>query len=95
METGSKMERLARGETNERVDMREALRWVNDFVDVAITYVPLDAQEAFLADVDARLGMSPARPSDARVFCTHGNVPERRAVARKRIRTKQGQDRTG
>lgn len=57
IEAGSKMERLARGETNERLDMREALRWVESFVDLALTHIPRDFHEAFLTDVDARLGL--------------------------------------
>jgi hypothetical protein len=60
MEAGSKMERLARGETSERVDMREAMKWVDGFLEVALTYVPVDAQDAFLADVDAQLGTGAA-----------------------------------
>jgi hypothetical protein len=52
-----RMERLARGETSERLDMREALKWVDQFVGVALTHVPVDSHEAFLADVDAQLGV--------------------------------------
>jgi hypothetical protein len=55
--TGAKMERLARGETDERVGMREAMAWVDGFIEVALAHLPLEAQEAFLLDVDARLGV--------------------------------------
>jgi hypothetical protein len=55
--TGAKLERLARGEPNERVGMREAMAWVAGFVEVALAHLPLEAQEAFLLDVDARLGV--------------------------------------
>jgi hypothetical protein len=58
METGAKLERQARGETPERVDMREAMIWVESFLDLALRYVPLERQDAFLADVDVRLGVA-------------------------------------
>jgi hypothetical protein len=56
--TGAKMERLARGESNERVGMREAMAWVDGFIEVALTHLPLEAHEGFFRDVDARLGVS-------------------------------------
>lgn len=57
MEIGSKMERLARGETTERVELREALAWVERFVDLALMYLPLESHEAFLAEVETKLGV--------------------------------------
>lgn len=57
MEIGAKLERLARGETTERVELREAMAWVERFIDLALAYLPLDSHEAFLADVEARLGV--------------------------------------
>ena len=57
VDTGAKMERLARGESTERVGMRDAMAWVDGFVEVALTHLPLEAHEAFLCDVDARLGV--------------------------------------
>jgi len=60
LEVGTKMERLARGETTERIDMQEAMAWVEGFVDLALGYIAMDSQEAFLADVNARLGVGGA-----------------------------------
>jgi hypothetical protein len=57
IEVGAKIERLARGESTERVGMREAMAWVDGFLGVALAHLPLDGQEAFLVDVDARLGI--------------------------------------
>lgn len=56
MDTGVKLELRARGEATERVEMREAIEWVERFVDVAMDYVPLDMQDAFLADVRSKIG---------------------------------------
>ncbi|MDP9224811.1 MAG: hypothetical protein M3P18_13365 [Actinomycetota bacterium] len=55
--TGAKLERLARGESNEQVGMREAMAWVEGFIEIALTHLPLEAHEGFLHDVDARLGV--------------------------------------
>lgn len=57
IETGAKMERLARGESTERLEVREALDWVEGFLDLALGYLPRESHDAFLADVDAKLGM--------------------------------------
>jgi hypothetical protein len=56
IEVGAKIERLARGESTERVGMREAMAWVDGFLEVALAHLPFEGQEAFLLDVDARLG---------------------------------------
>lgn len=58
MEIGVKIERHARGEGG--AGMREALAWTAAFVDLALGYLPSDAVDAFLADVDDRLGMGRA-----------------------------------
>lgn len=57
MEIGVKMERLARGEVTERLEVREAMEWVEGFIDLALGYLPREHHDAFLADVDARMGM--------------------------------------
>lgn len=56
-ETGAKMERLARGESTERIEVKEAMAWVEGFLDLALQYLPVASHEAFLVDVDARLGV--------------------------------------
>jgi hypothetical protein len=55
--TGAKIERLARGESTERVGMREAIAWVGCFVEIALAHLPPEAHEAFIDDGDARLGV--------------------------------------
>lgn len=54
----AKGERLARGETQNRVTRQEALAWVEGFVDLALAYLPMDSHEAFLRDVDEKLGLA-------------------------------------
>lgn len=56
METGTKLELRARGEATERIEMRDAVAWVEGFVDVALGYVPIEAHDAFLSDVKAKMG---------------------------------------
>jgi hypothetical protein len=67
LDSGSKLERLALGETTERLEVREAQKWVERMIPIALTYIPEDSHEAFLIDMDAVLGMgaglgSPAEP---------------------------------
>lgn len=57
IETGAKMERLARGESTERLEIREAMDWVEGFIDLSLSYLPRESHDAFLADVDAKLGL--------------------------------------
>lgn len=57
MREGAKLERLARGETTERLEVREAQRWVDRLLPIALTYIPDDSHEAFLVDVEAVLGL--------------------------------------
>lgn len=57
IETGAKMERLARGESTERLEVREALDWVEGFIELALGYLPRESHDAFLSDVDAKMGM--------------------------------------
>lgn len=65
MSEGAKLERLARGETTERLEVREAQRWVDRLLPIAMTYISEDSHEAFLTDVEAVLGLgagiAPAR----------------------------------
>lgn len=56
-ETGAKMERLARGESTERIEMKDAMAWLEGFIDVALQYLPIETHEAFLVDIDSRLGV--------------------------------------
>lgn len=60
IQVGSTLERLSRGESTERIEIREAQRWVDTFTEVALMYIPQDAQDAFLMDVDAKLGLGVA-----------------------------------
>lgn len=55
---GSKIELRARGEATERIENSDAMRFVEGLVDVALGYVPIEAQEAFLSDMKAKLGAS-------------------------------------
>lgn len=57
MREGAKLERLARGETTERLEVREAQKWVDRLLPIAMTYIPDDSHEAFLTDVEAVLGL--------------------------------------
>jgi hypothetical protein len=56
-EIGARMERLARGEATERIEVKEAQQWVEGLIDLCLTYLPLESHEAFLVDMDARLGV--------------------------------------
>lgn len=54
---GSQMERLARGETTERVELKQAQEVVEGLIDVCLRYLPIEMHEAFLVDIDAQLGV--------------------------------------
>jgi hypothetical protein len=66
MDVGTKLERLARGESTERLEVREAQKWVDRLLPIAMTYIPDDSHEAFLTDVEAVLGLGTGvgQPSD-------------------------------
>lgn len=57
IEAGAKLERQARGETGDRISQREAEEWVARFIDLALGYLPRESHEAFLRDVDSKLGI--------------------------------------
>lgn len=57
MDVGTKLERLARGESTERLEVREAQKWVERLLPIALTYIPDDSHEAFLTDMEAMLGL--------------------------------------
>jgi hypothetical protein len=56
MEAGARMERVARENASGRVTDAQALKFVEKLLDIALAYMPLESQEAFLTDVDAILG---------------------------------------
>lgn len=56
-QTGAQMERLARGETTERIEVKAAMAWVEGFIDISLSYLPPETHEAFLVDIDSRLGV--------------------------------------
>lgn len=55
-DTGVKIERLSRGESSERIEVREAQAWIAGFLDLALAYIPTDSHDAFLTDFDLKLG---------------------------------------
>lgn len=57
MELGAKMERLARGESTERVETREAMQFADTVIDLCLAHLPVESHEAFLSDVEAKLGV--------------------------------------
>lgn len=59
-DVGMKMERLAMGDTTERIEVQQAMAALEPFLDLALSYLPPEAQEAFLMDVDERLGVGTA-----------------------------------
>jgi hypothetical protein len=42
--------------------MREAMAWVESWLDLSLEYIPADRQDGFLAEVDARLGTGGSTP---------------------------------
>lgn len=53
---GAGLEEKARGESQDRMDVREAHEWLAKFVDLALRYLPQESHEAFLSDMDAQIG---------------------------------------
>jgi hypothetical protein len=43
LEVDARLERLARGETTDRLSIREAEKWVDHFVGIAMAFIPFDA----------------------------------------------------
>jgi hypothetical protein len=57
METGARLERLARDESNRRIKDPEAKRFVDGLLDVSLRHIAPERAEAFLADFEAQLGL--------------------------------------
>lgn len=55
-QTGVQIERLSRGESTQRIEVREAEAWIEGFLDLALGYIPSDSHDAFLTDFDLKLG---------------------------------------
>lgn len=56
-EVGAKLELRARGEATERIDVKEAAAWMDSFIELALGYLPAEHHEAFLTDLETRLGV--------------------------------------
>lgn len=56
-EVGVRIEREARGDTPERLDMQTAMKWVEQHVDLTLRYLPPEMHEAYLTDLDSLLGI--------------------------------------
>lgn len=56
MKFGSEIERQARGETTDRVHSREAQAFADTIIDLCLAHLPMESHEAFLSDVEAKLG---------------------------------------
>lgn len=54
---GVQLEREAREGSRDRMDEREAQAWLAGFVDLALSYLPQESHEAFLSDMDAKIGV--------------------------------------
>jgi hypothetical protein len=57
METGARMERLARDDSNRRITDPEAQKFVDGLLDVCLRHLPPERAEAFLVDFEAQLGL--------------------------------------
>lgn len=60
MQVASTLERLSRGESTERLEVREAQKYADRLIEVALTYIPLDSHDAFFTDVENALGVGVA-----------------------------------
>lgn len=56
MKLGAELERQARGETTDRVHSREAQAFADTIIDLCLAHLPMESHEAFLSDVEAKLG---------------------------------------
>lgn len=65
MQVASSLERLSRGESTERLEVREAAKYADKFIEVALTYIPLDSHDAFFTDIDNALGTGHAEAASA------------------------------
>lgn len=54
---GAAMEKEGREGSQSKMDEREAKVWLAGFVDLALDYLPPERHEAFLADMDAKIGV--------------------------------------
>jgi hypothetical protein len=57
METGARLERLARDDSNRRITDPEAQKFVDGLLDVCLRHLPPERAEAFLVDFEAQLGL--------------------------------------